>query len=248
MNIRVPRAWATVLLPVLLVGCATTHVGVDYPSGWPPPTSTPAFAHCPQLNGTYSNVADRIAAYDGATAPKLSEIFSSMSLGMFSPTKKEYEWPDIAAADTVSFDLTPTTLDITFAAEGSESTTLHFRTHPHDWNEKRYDDMFYCMLDESTPTLWFMAQPSQNLVRPAPNTTGDVAKGLALISVGVVRVGGDTPAEPLLQHSDDGALVIKLTHISLVGHVFLIGTHFRDDRIWWRYPPVHRAPTERPAE
>jgi hypothetical protein len=208
------RILFTGILLLLLSGCASSTGKFAYPSSWPELERTPTADGCPNLSGTYSNSGADAFPDKPGELPSLTDIFRRMSLG---PQAKDHKWNVPAEAKTVSIDQTPETLRVTFIGDEGPLGSLSFKRYHLSLYEARYDDFFTCFVKENGIRLHFFAESDSYLERQYLYTEA-----------------GGTFTD--LLRATDGSLVVQLRSQSMGLSAIVVGTHFRVDSKWFRYP------------
>jgi hypothetical protein len=216
-------------LALTQLGCATSSGNPPYPTEWASIKSAPTQEGCPDLQGTYTNQGTGTFPPDAGAAPSLAEIFTAMarSQSATGPAAWKRSWPTIPLdAALVSIEQTPETMNITFIDTTGRRTPLIFRRYRFRLAEDRVDDLFSCRTLYDEPTLRFFNEP------------------LSHASTSIVAVGGGGTSVALLK-SVDGSLVVNWRSDTLALTLFVLGSGYRVDNLWYRYS---RLPAEKPAE
>ena len=117
-------------------------------------------------------------------------------------------------------------MTITFIDSAGHRTPLNFRRYRFDLSEDRVDDLFSCRALYDEPTLRFFNEPRSHA------------------STSVVTVGGGGTSVALLK-SVDGSLIVNWRSDSVALTIFVLGSGYRVDNLWYRYSLLA---AERPAE
>lgn len=133
------------------------------------------------------------------------------------PAAWNQSWPTIPRdAALVSIEQAPEALTITFIDPTGRRTPLNFRRYRFRLSEDRVDDLFSCRTLYDEPTLRFFNEPT------------------SLVSMSIVAAGGGGTSVALLK-SVDGSLVVNWRSDSLTLNLFIIGSGYRVDNLWYRY-------------
>ena len=218
----VRRTIATVSMGLVftLPGCASTSGRPPYPTEWASIKSAPSYDGCPSLQGTYSNQVSAALPLEAGTPPSLAEIFTKLALGRGpnGPAAWNQSWPAIPRdTSMVSIDQTPETITVTFVDASGNRTPLNFRRYRFNLTEKRVDDLFMCRTLYGEPSLRFFAEPESHLS-----------------SSGIRMEGGGTFV--VMLKSVDGSLVVNWRSDSASMTLFIPGTSYRVNNLWYRYP------------
>ena len=160
-------------------------------------------------------------APEAGEPPSLADIFTAMadSKGATGPAAWKQSWPRIPTdAASVSIEQTPETMTVTFVDPAGRRTPLAFRRYRFDLTESRVDDLFDCRTLHDEPALKFFSEPASH------SSTSAVAAG-----------GGGTAV--WLLKSVDGSLVVNWRSDALAVTVFIAGSGYRVDNLWYRYSP-----------
>jgi hypothetical protein len=217
-------AITTILMGIVLIqlGCAASSGQPRYPSEWASIKSAPIYDNCPNLQGTYSNQGSATYPSEAGASPSLSEVFTQLALeaGLNSPADLEKSWPVIPNdISVVSIDQTSETLTVTFVDSEGKRTPLNFRRYRLKLSEDRIDDLFGCRLMYGEPILRFFAEPRRYF-------DGTV----------VYMVGGGTFV--VLLKAVDGSLVVNWRSDSVAMTLFVLGSGYRVNNLWYRYPLI----------
>ena len=226
------RTIATLLIVLLLTqaGCAVSSGRPPYPPEWASIKSVPTHDGCPNLQGTYSNQGSATFPPEAGAPPSLAEVFTRLAQGQgpTSPAAWKKLWPAIPLdAESLVIDRIPETMTVTFIAPDGNRTPLNFRRYRFRLTEDRVDDLFSCRTLYGEPILTLFASPESSS------------------SVSPIVVGGGGTTVILLK-SVDGSLVVNWRSDSATLTLFVLGSGYRVDNLWYRYPlltadePVHR--------
>ena len=217
--LRIASAAISIGLVLTQMGCATSSGRPPYPLEWASIKSIPIHEGCPDLGGTYSNQGVGVFPPEAGDPPSLAEVFATMahSKSATGPSAWKQSWP-IIPPDTalVSIEQAPETLTITFITAAGHRTPLQFRRYRFALSEDRVDDLFSCRTLYAEPTLRFFNEP------------------LSHASTSVLVAGGGGTSVVLLK-SVDGSLVVNWRSESLVLTLFVLGSGYRVDNLWYRY-------------
>ena len=144
------------------------------------------------------------------------------------PAAWKKAWPAIPPGTAlVSIRQAPETLTITFIDSAGQRTPLIFRRYRLRLSEDRVDDLFSCRALYGEPTLRFFNEPSSH------TSTSSVASG-----------GGGTSVAML--KATDGSLVVNWRGDTVSLTLFVVGSGYRVDNLWYRYPFIAAGePAER---
>jgi hypothetical protein len=226
---RAALAAISAALVITQVGCATSSGNPPYPSEWASIKSTPRQDGCPDLQGTYANQGTETFPPEAGTPLSLTEIFTAMarSKSVTGPAAWKRSWPALPPDVVwVSIDQMPETMTITFIDSTGRRTPLGFRRYRFNLSEDRVDDLFGCKTQYDEPTLRFFNEPMSHA------------------STSVVAAGGGGTTVALLK-SLDGSLVVNWRSDSIALTLFVLGSGYRVDNLWFRYA---NREAERPAE
>jgi hypothetical protein len=126
----------------------------------------------------------------------------------------------------VSIDQTSESISVTFIDSSGNRTPLIFRRYRFSLSEKRGDDLFACRMLYGEPSLRFFTEPQSHS------------------STSVVGMEGGGTFVVLLK-SVDGSLVVNWRSDSAALSLFFLGSGYRVDNLWYRYPLL--AP-DKPAQ
>jgi hypothetical protein len=218
--VRLTIATVSIGLVFTLQGCAATSGSPPYPTEWASIKSAPSYDGCPSLQGAYSNQVSAAFPPEAGTPPSLSEIFTKLALGRGpnSPAAWNQSWP-IIPRDTsmVSIDQTPESITVTFVDSSGNRTPLNFRRYRFNLAEKRVDDLFMCRTLYGEPSLRFFAEPESHSS-----------------SSFILMEGGGTFV--VMLKAVDGSLVVNWRNDSASMTLLILGTGYRVDNLWYRYP------------
>ena len=226
---RTAAAIVSMGLVLTQLGCATSSGYPPYPTEWDPIKSAPTQEGCPDLQGTYSNQGTGTFPPEAGEPPSLAEIFTTMarSQSATGPTAWKRAWPTIPRDSAlVSIEQTPETMTITFIDSGGRRTPLSFRRYRFSLSEDRVDDLFSCRTLHNEPTLRFFNEPHSHA------------------STSIVAAGGGGTSVTLLK-SVDGSLVVNWRSDSASLTLFVLGSGYRVENLWYRYSLFA---AEKPAE
>lgn len=211
------------------LGCATSSGNPPYPTGWASIKSVPRQDSCPDLQGTYANRGTATFPPEAGEPPFLTDIFEAMAhaKGSTGPTAWEQSWPAIPRdASSVAIEQTPETMTVTFIDSIDRRTSLNFRRYQFTLSEDRVDDMFSCRTLYDEPTLRFFAEPESHVS-----------------ATQLWIAGGGTFVN--LMKSVDGSLVVNLKRDTVALTLFVLGTGYQVDNLWYRYAQsVGKKPAE----
>jgi hypothetical protein len=215
---------ATVLIGIVLaqLGCAASSGRPQYPTEWASIKSVPIFDGCPNFQGTYNNQGSDTYPPEAGAPPTLVDVFTSLARGQGpnSPAAWKQAWPVIPHdISVVSIDQTSETLTVTFVDSEGKRTPLNFRRYRFKFSEDRVDDLFRCRLTYGEPSLSFFAEPQ---------SFSDATI--------VYIVGGGTMV--VLLKSADGSLVVNWRSDSVALTLFVLGSGYRVNNLWYRYPLI----------
>jgi hypothetical protein len=149
------------------------------------------------------------------------------SQGATGPAAWKRSWPTIPRdAALVAIEQVPAAMIITFIDPAGRRTPLNFRRYRFDLSEDRVDDLFSCRALYDEPTLRFFNEPQSHA------------------SMSVVTVGGGGTSVALLK-SVDGALIVNWRSDSVALTMFVLGSGYRVDNLWYRYSLLA---AEKPAD
>lgn len=126
----------------------------------------------------------------------------------------------------MSIEQAPDAMTITFIDRAGRPTPLSFRRYRFSLSEDRVDDLFSCRTLYGEPTLRFFNEPQSHA------------------STSIVAVGGGGTSVALLK-SVDGSLIVNWRSDSIALTLFVLGSGYRVDNLWYRYALV---PAGQPAE
>ena len=219
--LRFAVAVASIGLVLTQLGCATSAGNPPYPAEWASIKSPPTQDGCPNLQGTYSNHGSAIFPVEAGAQPSLADIFTSMarSRAPTGPAAWGQTWPAIPGnASVVSIEQTPETLTVAFIDSSGHRTPLDFRRYRFSLSKKRYDDLFTCRTLYGEPTLTFSVETHFH-------ETWTIVAVVAATSVAMLK-------------SVDGSLVVDLDSASGIEILPMVGSPYRVDNVWYRYPAV----------
>jgi hypothetical protein len=210
------------LSALLLLGCASTTGPIAYPSTWAPLDKTQIANGCPAISGTYSNHASDGLPAETSSFPTLTNIFDGMAHGPgeYNPAATGHTWSVPNDAKSVTFQLAPERLEVTFTGANGATSNLSFRRYHPSWDEKRYDDLFTCYTNEDGPRLRFFAEPERH------------SREIRYI---FVETGGTLV---FLLKAKDGSLIVQWRSETLGIYTELMVTRMKYNSVWWRYPLV----------
>jgi hypothetical protein len=211
------------------IGCATSSGNPPYPTAWASVKSVATPEGCPNLQGTYANQGTGTFPPEAGDPPSLAEVFTAMarSESATGPAAWKRSWPTIPRdAVLVSIEQAAETMTITFTDSVGDRTPLRFRRYRFRISEDRVDDLFSCRTLYDEPTLRFFNEP------------------LSHSSTSVLMAGGGGTSVALLK-SVDRSLVVNWRSDTVALTLFVLGSGYRVDNLWYRYAPFT---SERPAE
>ena len=215
--------WLVLTLP----GCAASSGRPQYPTEWSSIKSAPIYDDCPNLQGSYSNQGSATYPSEAGAPPSLSEVFTQLALttGLNRPADWKKSWPVIPHdISVVSIDQTSETLTVTFVDSEGKHTPLNFRRYRFKSSEDRVDDLFGCRLMYGEPILRFFAEPPRYFDGTA-----------------IYMVGGGTCV--VLLKAVDGSLVVNWRSDSVAMTLFVLGSGYRVNNLWYRYPLIEAEKT-----
>jgi hypothetical protein len=217
--VRAQIAAVPIALALALGACATATGPTPYPADWASIKSTPTADGCPNLAGNYGNQSVATVPSALVNPPTLSEVFTRLVQGKTVLGDKP-PWPTIPSdAVAMSIEQTPELLSLHFAAPAGERTTLAFRRYHFNWSEKVYGDLFHCTLAADEPRLRFFAEPQSH----GSSSQIHVEGGGTLV---------------FLMKATDGSLIVQWRSEDFLLWLGVLGSHFKFDSIWHRYPPI----------
>jgi hypothetical protein len=204
------------------VGCAASSGRPQYPIEWASIKTVPTDDGCPNLQGTYNNKGSATYPLEAGAPPSLADIFKQLALGQGpnSPAAWNQSWPLIPLdTSVVSIDQKPEMITVAFINSRGEQTSLDFRRYRFRLSEERVDDLFRCRVMYGEPSLSFFAEP---------HSFSDATN--------VYIVGGGTMV--VLLKSADGSLVVNWRSDSVALTLFVLGSGYRVNNLWYRYPLI----------
>jgi hypothetical protein len=204
-----------------LSGCDPASGTNPYPAtSWGPLDTAQIAENCPDLSGTYRNVASSTFPRQAGDEPRLADLFERLA----EAAKKwdGEERPDRRVprdAERVTISQDANTLTLSFIDRSGVAHPLRFRQYHPSWSETDFDELFVCKASEDANRLEFFYEL-------------DRAGGADAIYAG----GVGTTA--YLLRAADGSLIVQLRTETIGMSLLIIGSEYTVTNLWQRYPPV----------
>jgi hypothetical protein len=204
-----------------LSGCDAASGKNPYPATpWGPLDTAKTAEGCPQLSGTYRNVASGSFPRQAVDPPRLADLFERLAEAAKVWDGKER--PDRRVprdAELVTISQDENSLTFSFIDSRGIAHPLRFRQYHPSWSETNFDELYVCKSGEDANRLQFFYEL-------------DRAGG------GDAVYAGEVGTTAYLLRAADGALIVQLRTETIGMSLLIIGSEYTVTNVWQRYPAV----------
>lgn len=204
-----------------LSGCDPASGTNPYPAtSWGPLDTAQIAGSCPDLSGTYRNVASSSFPRQAGDEPQLADLFERLADAAKiwdGEERPDRRVPRDAERVTISQD--ENTLTLSFVDRSGVAHSLRFRRFNPSLSQPDLGELYFCKGGEEANRLQFFYELDH---------AGDADAIYA----------GEVGTTAYLLRAADGSLIVQLRTETIGMSLLIIGSEYTVTNVWQRYPAV----------